>query len=825
MKGILYFIFSSYLKFNLWNGIEVFLKEEKSYPLVSFMVIVHSGNLYEKPEELGLAHFLEHMLFDGTKNFKREKLKEEFSNSGIYVNAFTREDYTAFFFTSPSKELQKGIYLLSEMLFESTFPDEEFEKEKNVVIEEIYMEIKREENLHDIEAKKYLFSGTPYSNPILGYEETIKNLKKENLINFWKKHYIPSNMSIIAIGDFEIENIMEIINLYFGKYSPGEKKEEIYLENIKYRGKELFKKRTDFLKNYITIGFNAPLLKEKNSEYFLIFNKILNSEKIKEKFKNKFKGVEEINFDYFVKREISIFLLKAIYEGNRLEDKIFEEISDFLKDVIKDLREKDFERAKNSLIYERIFNEENYTYALIFKSHYIPFGGPLFEEKLFEKIKKTKFKEFKKFFKNYNFEEKRGFASIKREEKEEEKLKQYKIERKIINGNKIIFKYEPESKILAVHFLIKNRNLIEKKNGISEILSRIIFKNLSEIEEFGAKIKTYDDPYLPFDDYYHRRDFLYIRFEVPKENSLKALKVFKKKIENLIFDERDFENFKKELISILKRQEKDPYYLSDKILWENLFEGKNFSKSTLGKEEEIDEIKIEEIKESYKKLFSKGNIIIGIVSPFPFEKIENYLNIGFDEKIEEEIFNIENKSFMKIIELPLKQTYIRIARIIPSVNNEENKILKTISLIISKRLQEIIREKMGASYRLSAEVSDYPDFSIFEIEIGTSPLKWKEVLKRTFEIIDEIKENPPNKEEIEKILLSFYGRNLRFHQSKINQAYFMSFYEYLGAGYEYDLKIFEILKNANYDKMPEIIENYLKKEDFGIVIVGVKEEG
>jgi len=824
MKEILYFIFTSYLKFNLWNGIEVFLKEERTYPLASFMVIVHSGSLYENPEELGLTHFLEHMLFDGTKNFKREKLNEEFSNSGIYVNAFTREDYTAFFFTSPSSEMEKGIYLLSEMLFESNFPDEEFEKEKNVVIEEFYMESKREENLHDFDAMKYLFSGTPYSNPTIGYEETIKNLTKEKLMNFWKKHYDPSNMTIIAIGDFETENIMEIIKLYFGKFPPRQKREEIYFENIKYKGKEIFKKRTNFLKNYITIGFNAPLLKEKNSEYFLIFNKILNSEKIKEKFKNKFKGIEEMSFDYFARKGISVFLLKIIYEENGLEDKIFEEIDKFLKEILRDLKEKDFESAKNSLIYERIFNEENYTYALIFKSYYIPFGGPFFEENLFERIRRAKFKEFKRFFENYNFEERRGFASIKKEEKEKEKFMEYKIERKILNGNKIIFKYEPESKILAIHFLIKNRNLIEKKNGLSEILSRIIFKNLSEIEGLGARIKTHDDPYLTFDDYYHRRDFLYIRFEVPKENCFKALKILKGKLENLKFDEKDLENFKSEVISILKRQEKDPYYLSDKILFENIFEGKNLSKPILGNEEEINKIEIDEIKESYKKLFSKGNLVIGIVSPFPFERIENYLNIGLDEKIEEETLKVENKSFMKIINLDSKQTYIRIARIIPDLNNEENKILKTICLIISKKLQENIREKMGASYRLGANLSDYPNFSMFEIEIGTSPLKWKEVLKKTFEIIDEIKENPPNKEEIEKILLSFYGRNLRFHQSKINQAYFMSFYEYLGAGYEYDLKIFEILKNVNYDKLPYVIENYLKKEDFGIVIVGAKEE-
>lgn len=819
----LYFIFISYLRFNLWNGIEIYLKEERNYPLVSFMVIVLSGSAYEKPEELGLTHFLEHMLFDGTKNYKREKLHEEFSNSGIYVNAFTREDYTAFFFTCPSKVIEKGIYLLSEMLFESNFPDEEFEKEKNVIIEEMNMERKREENLHEEDAMKYLFSGLPYSNPIIGYEETIRNLKKEELINFWKKHYIPQNMKIIAVGDFETEKILEMIKVYFGKYPPGKR---IYFEmdKIEYKEKEIFKKKSNFKKNYITIGFNAPLLNENFSEYFLILSKILNSEKVKEKIKNKFEGVEEVHFDYVAKKWASILKFYAIYE-NDITDKIFNEIDKVLKEIILDINEKNFEGAKNSLIYEKIYKEENYTYALIFKSYYIPFGGPFFEEKIYEKIKKSRFKDFKNFFKNYDFEKRRGFASIKEDEKIYEKAIFNKIERKIIKGNKILFKYEPESKIFAMNILIKNRNMIER-NGASEILSRILYKELSELEEIGARIKTYDDPYITFDDYYHRRDFIYIRFEIPRENALKGIKILSKKLRNLKINEDNFKNVKEELLSLLKREEKNPYYISEKILWENLFENKTFSKPLIPDEKEIERLNLNELKQIYNNFLSQGNLIIGIVSPFNFEEIKDYLNISSTDKLDfpPEYIEIKGKGFIKKLNIDSRETYIRIARIIPPLKNEENPALKLLSLIISKRMQEIIREKMGASYRLGASVSDYEIFSLFEASIGTSPNKWKEVLQKVFEIIEEIKRNPPSKEEIEIILSSFYGRNLRFHQSRINQAYFMSLYELIGIGYEYDLNIFEILKNVDYNKLPYLIEKYFKKEDLGVVIVGKMEE-
>jgi len=820
-------ILLSYLKFNLWNGTEIFLKEEHSYPLVSFMTVVHSGSFYEAPQELGLTHFLEHMLFDGTKKFTREELRNQFSDNGIYVNAFTREDYTAFFFTGPSDQLEKGIYLLSEMLFESSFPEKEFEKEKGVVIQEMYMDRSREENIHHENAIKYLLSGLPYSNPVIGYEETIKNLKRESVIDFWKRHYTPLNMTIIAMGDFDTGKIMNLIKLYFGKYAPGEKRQEKEYSYFKYREKEIFKRTGDFTKNYLTIGFNAPLLKNKNSRYFLILQRVLNLDEIKEKIKNRFKGVEEISFEYNAKKGVSLFTSYFVYE-NDLTDRIFEQISGVIKDIIKNLKKDEFERAKNSLIYDKIYNEENYTYALIFKSYYIPFGGPPFEDVLFEKVRALTLKDFKRFFKEYSLNEKRGFASIKKSEKDTELKKvNYKIEKKRVKGAEVIFKYDPASPLLAIHVLAKNRNMMERKSGISEILSRVLSKNIPEIEKLGIRIKTYDNPYLPFDDYYHRKDFIYIRFEVPAENAIRGIEVLNRIINEITFDKEDVENAKTELLSLLKRQSKTPHYLSREILWQNLFEGTTYSKPLLGKEKDIKEISFEDIVQAHKNFFSPANPVIGIVSPYSLETTIEKLKFETTgtSQFPPETIGIKPRPFMKKKNLQTKQTYIRIARIIPPANTEDNSLLKIFSMVLSRKLQDIIREKMGLSYRLGAGVSDYPGFSVFAIGIGTSPGDWEKVLNKTFEIIEGIKKNPPEKEEINKILTSFWGRTLRYHQSRINQAYFMSLYEWIGAGYEYDMNLLEILRDVDYEKIPLIVDKYLKREDLSIAVSGNFKEG
>ncbi len=123
--------------FYLPGGTKVIAIEDHSYPLISAVISIKAGAIYEAPDEKGLSHFLEHMLFDGTWRHSRDQLEKAFASMGTYYNAFTRKDFVAFELTSLPEYFIPSLRLLCEMVFESAFEDKEFEKEKGVVYQEI----------------------------------------------------------------------------------------------------------------------------------------------------------------------------------------------------------------------------------------------------------------------------------------------------------------------------------------------------------------------------------------------------------------------------------------------------------------------------------------------------------------------------------------------------------------------------------------------------------------------------------------------------------------------------------------------------------------
>lgn len=202
--------------YRLDNGMEVILKESHGSPMIASIIFVKSGSRYEDRFENGITHFLEHLLFDGTVNRSREELDNAISDLGGYINAFTREDLTAYLVLLPGEYIEYGLTVQADMLFNSTIPEEELPKERKVVIEEI----RRSADAPGAPAEAFFsekaYGATDYGRPVLGYESFISNIPREAIVHYWKQYYTPNNMTTLVIGDFETEEMRAIVERVFG---------------------------------------------------------------------------------------------------------------------------------------------------------------------------------------------------------------------------------------------------------------------------------------------------------------------------------------------------------------------------------------------------------------------------------------------------------------------------------------------------------------------------------------------------------------------------------------------------------------------------------
>ena len=215
--------------YTLDNGLRVVTEYIEHVNSVSVGVMVQNGSRNEEKSVNGISHFIEHMFFKGTNKRSAKEIVQDIENVGGQINAYTSKETTCYYTKSLYTHLELCLDVLSDMLLNAKFDDEEIEKEKGVVIEEINMsEDNPEDVLEDIHSK-VIFGDNPLADPILGTIDIIKSLNSKKIKEYVKKHYTPHNSVISICGKFHKNELKKLIENYFGPWD----KNEIYISPTK----------------------------------------------------------------------------------------------------------------------------------------------------------------------------------------------------------------------------------------------------------------------------------------------------------------------------------------------------------------------------------------------------------------------------------------------------------------------------------------------------------------------------------------------------------------------------------------------------------------
>lgn len=213
-----------YQKAVLPNGVRVITEEIDYVRSVSIGLWVGAGSRDEREGNEGISHFIEHMLFKGTKNRTARELAESLESVGGQLNAFTTKEFTCFYAKVLDENLDLSIDVLSDMFFNSLFDEKEIEKEKRVVIEEIKMyEDSPDELIHDL-FSEYVWDDHPLGKPILGTEESIRGLSREKILDYLSHHYAPDNLVVAVAGKINHEDVLKKLTPIFGEFKRGGKR-------------------------------------------------------------------------------------------------------------------------------------------------------------------------------------------------------------------------------------------------------------------------------------------------------------------------------------------------------------------------------------------------------------------------------------------------------------------------------------------------------------------------------------------------------------------------------------------------------------------------
>lgn len=206
----------SYCHYKLLNGIRIVHRESDS-PVAHCAVVINAGSRDEEKHEQGMAHFIEHLVFKGTKRRKMYQILSHMENVGGDINAYTSKEETCIHASFLKMYYERCLDLLSDILFNSIFPENAITKEKDVVLEEInsYKDNPCEQIIDDFD--EIIFNGHPLGKNILGTPKKLEKFDRNSINDFIDKNYSTNDMVVCSVGNIKFDKLVKLVEKYFGQ--------------------------------------------------------------------------------------------------------------------------------------------------------------------------------------------------------------------------------------------------------------------------------------------------------------------------------------------------------------------------------------------------------------------------------------------------------------------------------------------------------------------------------------------------------------------------------------------------------------------------------
>jgi predicted Zn-dependent peptidase len=337
-----------FIKEHLLNGLPVVMESLRNMRSVVLGIWVKVGSRNELPEKNGISHFLEHMFFKGTKKRSAKDIAFEIDSLGGDLNAFTSRESTTFYVKVLDEYLEKGCELLSDVFLYSTFPEEDIEKEKRIIKEEIKMiEDTPDDYIHDL-FNQTIWGHSGLGQPVLGHRDTVRSFTKDDLLSHIRKYYGTKDIVISCAGNFEPEQLLFMLNKNLGNLRRGSEPERGAPPDFK--GKlEVFRK--ELSEAHICLGVQGLSQASEERYSLIVLNTILGAgvssrlfQEIREK-RGLAYSIYSFIASYFDTGVWGVYAGVSRKKVREVLELILEEMNS-LKDT---LNEAELQRAKNQL--------------------------------------------------------------------------------------------------------------------------------------------------------------------------------------------------------------------------------------------------------------------------------------------------------------------------------------------------------------------------------------------------------------------------------------------------------------------------------------------
>jgi len=852
------------------NGLTLILIEKRLYPVVCFDIWTRVGSRDEKREDWGMSHFLEHMVYNGSENFSMTDFKNEIFKIGGEDNAATWEDVTDFYLLVTADYFHKAVEIHSSILRSPLLDDTDFFREREVVKEEIRIYEDSPSDILDIRAEQILFRNTGYDHSILGTVQSLDAMTPDDMRRYFRQHYIPSNMLLLVIGDFDTGEVLPELRQAYGSYSGNDGPPPAAYDFRPNDEPEVLELRSDIESTWLSIAFKAPPLKSMETYALDVLMEVLGgsrSARLNARLLEELNLVTDISASNHSMMDASKLGIDIEMLDTSSVQAVIDECLSIISDVSGDgIEQEELTRAITRLTVDHVFSGESLIELSDFYGQNIMLSGLETVDNYVHRLKSVTGEQVmnaaRKYFRpenmvigvhypekfqgiKINYDKLRTFEPASEADldygsfviPDVKKLTPNSSPGSVVkevlpNGVTVIRKYVPENPIVAVQLCTRHGLAYEtwQTNGIAELMHRALWKGTEnysadelnrKIDMIGADFST--DTEL---DYFETRArFLSRDFD-------QAFDLFSEMILLPSFPENEFEKVRDEVLGVIARELDSPEEVSVNRLRLELF-GKDhpYGRPAYGREEVVKKIALESVREYHRMVTSPENIVITIVGDIGDGPIMRSIEKWFS-KLEPSGYTIpEPPATMRITEIKevftkkdKSQVRISIGNIAMHPSDPDYIPAMVMDTIIGgtsySRLFDIVRDREGLAYDIYTTLERGMWPGMFILKMGTAPENYSKAVSCIREQYRLLGEAGPTAEELESAVNSIRSQFHIWHYRNEAVAENFCVNETLGLGHDFDHRLLGRLHEITTDDIIRAAGKYCNPDNILISACG-----
>lgn len=826
--------------FELKNGLRVLVVPDSSAPVVSLQYWVGTGSIHEG-EWLGsgISHFLEHLMFKGTEKRGNSEMAQEIQSLGGHLNAYTSFDHTVYYVDLPSDHWKAAGEILGDAVFKSTLPEEEFEREQEVIRREIAMV----EDNPDRRMGRLLFKTTfqkhPYRYPVIGLLPLFNQLRREDLLRYYHSRYVTQNVTLILVGDVNPSDVRVWAEDYLEKIPAKLLKEAWIPEETPQIFPREFQESfpTDLLR--LALVFPIPGIEHEDAPALDLLSIMMGgtrSSRLHQKIVEEKGLAEEISAYAYTPSQYGLWGVSTrgqMEKAEELEKVLREELYQFKANTFQ---ESDLDRARRQILLHHYRGMK----SMSGKAHEIGSGwllarDPHFQDRYLQRLRAVTLEEIFKVAQKYLLPSVENRIAIVPQNKAPQEgtsiapqaMTQAVQKQKLKNGHPLLKVFNPHLPLTTFRTVFPGGLLADPqgKSGLSHLATQLLVKGtrkrtasqlMEKIEGLGGVLSA--DSHI---------NSATLSIEILSSDEKEGFDLFQEILNEPMLREEELETERRKQLSSIQMDLDQPMSVARNMVREVLFSDHPYRNTSLGKAEEVKQITAEDVQQFWKSNLYAKETLYCLSSSVELDPVIARYSETFQA-------NPTHSNRQSLIPFPLQQSF-RVERTTPKQQAVLHFAFPTIGVtdpdqlgleVLNEALSDLgsrlfirIREKLGLAYFVGTSQFQAEKAGYFVFYVGTDPKKRDLVEKEMLEEIHQVATHGITSVEIERARAKLLSHLKMMTQDPASMVYSAAVHDYLGLGYDYGVVREKRFTEISCDEVNEVARKYLSNPNFVTAIV------